>query len=163
MSNFLAFLITLCSISVITVKMSIPLVMGANIGTSITNTIVSMAQAGDRNEFRRAFAAATVLDMFNWLTVIILLPLEAATGYLLWLTSLITQSIELQGQSSNIELLVVLTRPFTHRIIQVFRILSSVFFFLFFFLFIIDILIINFRLVISVYLSLPFCSYISEH
>ena len=80
-----------------------------------------MAQAGDRNEFRRAFAAATVLDMFNWLTVLILLPVEAATGYLFWLTNLIIRKIELQGRSTNIELLVVLTRPFTERIIQVFN------------------------------------------
>ena len=56
--------------------------MGANIGTSVTNTIVSMAQSGDRNEFRRAFAGATVHDMFNWLAVIVLLPLEVATGEL---------------------------------------------------------------------------------
>jgi sodium-dependent phosphate cotransporter len=39
---------------------AIPIVMGANIGTSVTNTIVSLTQMGDRNEFRRAFAAATV-------------------------------------------------------------------------------------------------------
>ena len=54
--------------------------MGANIGTSVTNTIVSLAQSGDRNQFRRAFAGATVHDMFNWLSVLILLPLEAITG-----------------------------------------------------------------------------------
>lgn len=56
------------------------MIMGANIGTSVTNTVVSMAQVGDRNQFRRAFSAATVHDMFNWLSVIILLPLECATG-----------------------------------------------------------------------------------
>lgn len=50
--------------------------MGANIGTSVTNTIVSLTQMGDRNEFRRAFAAATVHDMFNWLSVIVLFPIE---------------------------------------------------------------------------------------
>lgn len=54
--------------------------MGANIGTSVTNTFVSMAQSTDREEFRRAFAGATVHDMFNWLTVLTLLPLEWATG-----------------------------------------------------------------------------------
>ena len=54
--------------------------MGVNIGTSLTNTIVSLAQSTDREEFRRAFAGATVHDMFNWLTVIILLPLEMITG-----------------------------------------------------------------------------------
>jgi len=54
--------------------------MGVNIGTSLTNTIVSLAQSTDREEFRRAFAGATVHDMFNWLTVIVLLPLEMLTG-----------------------------------------------------------------------------------
>lgn len=39
--------------SVLTVRAAIPIIMGANIGTSITNTIVALMQAGDRNEFRR--------------------------------------------------------------------------------------------------------------
>ncbi len=56
--------------------LAIPIIMGANIGTSVTNTIVSFTQIGDRNEFRRAFAAATVHDMFNWLTVITLFIIE---------------------------------------------------------------------------------------
>lgn len=54
--------------------------MGANIGTSVTNTIVALGQVGDRDEFRRAFAGATVHDMFNWLTVIIMLPIEWISG-----------------------------------------------------------------------------------
>lgn len=54
--------------------------MGANIGTSVTNTIVSMGQIANKDDFRRAFAGATVHDMFNWLTVIILLPIEVITG-----------------------------------------------------------------------------------
>lgn len=66
----------------IKVRQAIPIVMGANIGTSVTNTIVSLMQASDREEFERAFAAATVHDMFNWLTVLVLLPTEVAFGYL---------------------------------------------------------------------------------
>ena len=62
------------------VKTAIPIVMGANIGTSVTNTIVSMGQIANKDDFRRAFAGATVHDMFNWLTVIILLPIEVITG-----------------------------------------------------------------------------------
>ena len=54
--------------------------MGANIGTSVTNTIVAMTESADRNMFRLAFAGATVHDMFNWLAVLVLLPLECATG-----------------------------------------------------------------------------------
>jgi len=63
-------------------RQAIPMVMGANIGTSVTNTIVSIAQIGDRDEFRLAFAAATVHDIFNWLTVIVLLIVEVISGYL---------------------------------------------------------------------------------
>ena len=54
--------------------------MGANIGTSVTNTIVSLGQITKKNDFRRAFAGATVHDMFNWLSVLVLLPVEVATG-----------------------------------------------------------------------------------
>jgi sodium-dependent phosphate cotransporter len=66
----------------ITIDGAIPMVMGANIGTTITNLLVSLGHIARTQEFRRAFAAATVHDVFNWLTVIILFPLELMTGYL---------------------------------------------------------------------------------
>lgn len=65
---------------VLDVRRAIPIVMGANIGTSVTNTLVSIGQITDVGDFRRAFAGATVHDMFNWLAVIVLLPLEVLTG-----------------------------------------------------------------------------------
>lgn len=61
---------------------AIPMVMGANIGTTITNTIVSLGHVNKGNEFKRAFAAATIHDFFNLLNVIIFLPLEIAFGLL---------------------------------------------------------------------------------
>lgn len=61
---------------------AIPMVMGANIGTTVTNTIVSMAHMGRKEEFRRAFAVATCHDFFNFMAVAILLPVEMTTGYL---------------------------------------------------------------------------------
>ena len=67
-------------VAVLQVASAVPIIMGANIGTSVTNTIVSMAQSGDRKQFQRAFAGATVHDMFNWLTVAVFLPVECATG-----------------------------------------------------------------------------------
>lgn len=66
--------------AVLKVRPAIPIIMGANIGTSVTNTIVSLAQSTQRDEFRRAFGGATVHDMFNWLTVLVFLPLEVACG-----------------------------------------------------------------------------------
>jgi len=70
----------------ISIDQGIYMVMGANIGTSVTNTIVAMGQMGDGDQLERAFAGATVHDIFNILTVCILLPVEAATGYLHHLT-----------------------------------------------------------------------------
>jgi len=64
----------------ITVKTGIPIIMGANIGTSVTNTLVSMGQSGDRVTLQRAFSGATVHDMFNMLTVLTLLPIEVIFG-----------------------------------------------------------------------------------
>lgn len=61
---------------------AIPIIMGANIGTTLTNTLVSIGMIGNKEDFRRAFAAATVHDFFNLIAVAILLPLELMTGYL---------------------------------------------------------------------------------
>ncbi|UCG86730.1 MAG: Na/Pi symporter [Gemmatimonadota bacterium] len=61
---------------------AVPMVMGANIGTTVTNTIVSLAHMGRAGEFRRAFAVATCHDFFNFLAVATLLPLEMMTGCL---------------------------------------------------------------------------------
>lgn len=58
------------------------MIMGANIGTSVTNTLVSMGHITRPEEFRRAMAGATVHDFFNLCSVVILLPFELATGYL---------------------------------------------------------------------------------
>ena len=61
---------------------AVPMIMGANIGTTVTNTVVSLAHMGRREEFFRAFSVATCHDFFNFITVAVLLPLEITTGYL---------------------------------------------------------------------------------
>ena len=67
---------------VLSVEAAVPMIMGANIGTTITNTLVSMGHIRRRVEFRRAFSAATVHDFFNLLAVAVLLPLELTTKVL---------------------------------------------------------------------------------
>ena len=67
---------------VLEVSHAIPIIMGANIGTTVTNTLVSLGHVSRKDEFRRAIAAATVHDFFNLICVAILFPLELATGYL---------------------------------------------------------------------------------
>jgi len=72
---------------------AVPIVMGANIGTSITCILVSLGHVTQGAAFRRAFAGATVHDIFNLLTVLILFPLEMTTGYLrktaVWLVAVL--------------------------------------------------------------------------
>lgn len=66
----------------LSIEDAVPMIMGANIGTTITNTIVSLGSLRRRAEFRRAFAAGTVHDFFNMLCVLTLLPFELATRVL---------------------------------------------------------------------------------
>ena len=102
------------------VEHAIPIVMGANIGTSVTNILVSLGHAGERNEFRRAFAGATIHDVFNWLCVLLLLPCEIAFGYLYRLTKLITNASGAKGdQETKVEFLKKITKPFTNLVIQI--------------------------------------------
>ncbi len=73
--------------------LAVPMIMGANIGTTVTNTLASLGSIRRANEFRRAFSAATVHDFFNIMAVAVILPLELVTGYLStaagWLTDLL--------------------------------------------------------------------------
>ncbi len=66
----------------LSVEAAVPLVMGANIGTTVTNTLASLGSAGRHEEFRRAFAGATMHDFFNLICVLVFLPLQLATGFL---------------------------------------------------------------------------------
>lgn len=66
----------------LTVETATPVIMGANIGTTVTAYLVSMIHVTRRSDFERAYAAATVHDFFNLLTVATLLPLELLTGFL---------------------------------------------------------------------------------
>ncbi|HZY80524.1 MAG TPA: Na/Pi symporter [Cyclobacteriaceae bacterium] len=66
----------------ITLEGAIPIIMGANVGTTITSTIVSLGFITRKKEFRRAVSAGTYHDFFNILTVMILFPLEYYYGFL---------------------------------------------------------------------------------
>ena len=72
---------------------AVPMIMGANLGTTVTNTLASLGHVRRDIEFRRAFAAATVHDFFNILAVAVFLPIELATGYLSDSASWITERV----------------------------------------------------------------------
>ena len=80
----------------IPLELAVPMIMGANIGTTVTNTLAALGNIRRPNEFRLGFAAATLHDYFKLFSVAILLPLELATGVLVrtstWLTGILRGS-----------------------------------------------------------------------
>ena len=74
-------------------EFAVPMVMGANIGTTVTNTLVSLAHLRRSAEFMRAFAAAVVHDFFNVVIVLVLLPLELLTGAISGLAERISEPL----------------------------------------------------------------------
>lgn len=95
----------------LTIEGAIPVVMGANIGTSVTNTLVSMGHITRPEEFKRALAGATVHDFFNLCAVLILLPLEMATGYLRWVATTAAALFSGAGGMSFANPLKAVTKP----------------------------------------------------
>lgn len=67
----------------------------------------------------RAFAGATVHDCFNWLSVLVLLPLEVVSGYLHHVTHLVVATFNIRSGKDAPDLLKIITEPFTKLIIQV--------------------------------------------
>lgn len=76
----------------LTIQNAVPIVMGANIGTTITNTIVSLGHVHRRSEFTHAFAGAIVHDFFNLLAVLVLLPLQLKFSLLERISSVLTKA-----------------------------------------------------------------------
>ncbi|XP_049751695.1 sodium-dependent phosphate transport protein 2C isoform X4 [Elephas maximus indicus] len=110
--------VSMVASKLLTIQASVPIIMGVNVGTSVTSTLVSLAQSGDMGEFRRAFGGSAVHGIFNWLTVLILLPLESAAAVLERLSALALGATSLQPGARAPDILKVLTQPITHLIIQ---------------------------------------------
>ena len=86
-------IVGLVGTGVLSVQHAVPMVMGANIGTTVTNTIVSLAHMRRSEEFKRAFTAATMHDFFNLISVAVLLPIEILTHAISGLARFITETI----------------------------------------------------------------------
>jgi sodium-dependent phosphate cotransporter len=81
-STTTAIVVGMVGSGVLNVVNAIPIILGANIGTTVTNTLVSLGHIGRREEFKRAISGSTVHDFFNIICVIILFPLELTFGVL---------------------------------------------------------------------------------
>ena len=93
-------IVTIVAAGQLSLNSAIPMVMGANIGTSVTSTIIALGYIGNRKEYQKAIAGATLHDLFNIITAILLLGLELGFGLLSysadWLASFITPQIGVQ-------------------------------------------------------------------
>ncbi len=95
----------------INVAGAIPIIMGANIGTSVTNTIVSVGHIYRKDEFRRAFAAATVHDFFNLFAVVILFPIQLTTNILGKSSGFLTNILKNVGGLEMIDPIKTVVKP----------------------------------------------------
>jgi sodium-dependent phosphate cotransporter len=95
----------------VSVDNAIPIVMGANIGTTITNTMVSMVHLNRSAEFRRAFSTATVHDIFNMLAVVVFLPIQIKTNFLGKISSGLAEAFSNVGGLKLFNPLSAVTKP----------------------------------------------------
>ena len=75
-STITTILVAAVATGTLSLQSAIPIVLGANIGTTLTSTIISMGYITKTNEFRKAVAAGTVHDLFNIVMVLVLFPIE---------------------------------------------------------------------------------------
>lgn len=92
-STTTSMIVAIVASGALTLENAVPMIMGANIGTSVTSTIVALGHIPKKAEFQKAISSATVHDFFNLIVVAILFPIEYFTGALsstgAWLASLI--------------------------------------------------------------------------
>ena len=99
-------------------ELAIPIIMGANIGTSVTNTIVSFGHIKSRNEFQKAYAAAVVHDCFNFLSVLLLFPLQLKYNIIGRSAVFLTGIFENMGGLKFVSPLKYIVKPVVHIITE---------------------------------------------
>ena len=102
----------------LTVPTAIPIVMGANIGTSVTNTLVALANMNRSTEFKRSFAASIVHDFFNFCSVLVLFPLQYFTNFLGHSSEVLADAFQNVGGLSYLNLVKAITKPVVHWIAE---------------------------------------------
>ena len=85
--------VAMAASGLISLKEGIPVIMGTNVGTSLTSTMVSLSHIQKVEEYELGFSVAVVHDLFNWLTILFMLPLEIGTGLLENISGLIVKNI----------------------------------------------------------------------
>jgi sodium-dependent phosphate cotransporter len=114
-STVTAMVVAVVASGALTLGQAVPVVMGANIGTTITSTLVAFSFIMKRNVFKKALAAGVLHDIFNILTVMVLFPLEVYFGFLSESASYLTATFFDLGDdfNGNYSYNVLFTRPLT--------------------------------------------------
>ena len=81
-STVTSFVVALVASGSLTVKEAIPIVMGSNIGTSLTSGLVAFLHIRTPEKFKVGFTVALMHNVFNWMSILVLLPIECLTGVL---------------------------------------------------------------------------------
>jgi solute carrier family 34 (sodium-dependent phosphate cotransporter) len=110
-STTTSILVGMVASGAMTIENAVPMIMGANIGTTVTNMIVSLGHITRREEFKRAIAGASVHDFFNIICVSIFFPLELMTGFLQKLATFLASVFENAGGIKFISPIKLVTAP----------------------------------------------------
>jgi sodium-dependent phosphate cotransporter len=93
------------------IELAVPIIMGSNIGTSVTNTIVSLTHISRPNEFKRAFSCAIVHDFFNILAVLVFFPIQYFTNFLGKSAAFLAETLAGSGGASFSSPIKTLVKP----------------------------------------------------
>uniref|UniRef100_A0A915K3H3 Sodium-dependent phosphate transporter n=1 Tax=Romanomermis culicivorax TaxID=13658 RepID=A0A915K3H3_ROMCU len=111
----------------LTVQQGVYIAMGANVGTAVTTMIVALFESSQNQEFGRAFSAATIHCIYNWMGLITFFPIEwimqlsTGKGFLNWFSQWLVGNVAQLNSSSKFQydLIGRIVDPFTTRIMQV--------------------------------------------
>lgn len=119
-STTTSMIVAIVASGALTLQNAIPMIMGANIGTSVTSTIVALGHIPKKAEFQKAISSATVHDFFNLIVVLFLFPLEYFTGVLSSAGVAIAHALYSEGTESTkmFSLLGVTVKPTANVIIS---------------------------------------------
>ena len=107
---------------------AIPIILGANVGTTVTTSLVALTFIGDRTDFRRALGASTVHDFYNWLALLIFFPIELIWHPLKHISGTLTNALygtDWLPNPAHFNVIRAATRPVEHGVIHATSHISS--------------------------------------
>lgn len=119
-STVTAMVVAVVASGSLSIMQAVPLVMGANIGTTLTSTLVSFTFIMKKGEYKKALSAGVLHDLFNIITVILLLPLEFYFGLLSESAHYITMTFfnVKDGLNGKFTYDAIFTRPWTESVVK---------------------------------------------